>query len=330
MSTTRTLLKALAATGFVTALVATTSTASAHVDGRGLALASTYAVDGQQVFPEGVAYDGKNLYTASVTDGTVYRGPVKGKTLKPFLPGGEDGRTITAGLTVVGNRLIVVGANTGLVWVYDTRSGDLVAKFSAPAGLPTPAFLNDVTVARDGTAYVTDSFSPVIYKIDRNEIRGTSQDFDGVLDVAFDISAATPAPPGGFNGNGIVSTPDGRGLLVMFTTTGVLYRVDLSTGAVDPVDLGGKKLTNGDGIVRDGNDIYAIRNFDNLISPVHVTRSGRSGVAGPDFTYPGADTPTTGVLVGDQMVVVNSQFDTYFQGAPLTSDVFTLSTVNLP
>jgi sugar lactone lactonase YvrE len=330
MFRTRSLLAAVAASALATAVAAIPSSASAQNDSRDRHRVGTYAIDGKQVFPEGVAYDGKYLYTASVTDGTVYRGPVKGKTLKPFLPGGQDGRTITAGLTVVGHRLIVVGANTGLVWVYDTRSGHLVAKFSAPSGLSTPAFLNDVTVAHDGTAYITDSFSPVIYKIDKNEIRGTSKDSDGLLEVAFDISAATPAPPGGFNGNGIVTTPDGRGLLVIFTTTGVLYRVDLRTGAVAPVNLGGKKLTNGDGIVRDGKDLYFIRNFDNLISPVRVTSSGHSGIAGSDFTYAGADTPTTAVLVGDQLVVVNSQFDTYFQGAPLTSEVFTLSRISIP
>ncbi len=327
MPSTRLLLAALAATA-----IAAATTAPAIADDRGgrdRGLQPTYTIDGQDVFPEGVAFDGRNLYTSSVADGTVYRGSIRSTTLTPFLPGGADGRTAATGMTVTGDRLIVTGANTGRAWVYSTRTGELIAAFEVPDNAPGSTFVNDVTVTRDGTAYLTDSFRAVIYKIDAKEIRGNRADADGLLDVAFDTSVA-PLIPGGFNANGIATTPDGRGLLVVYSAAGALYRVDLRTGSVAQVDLGGVPVPSGDGLVRDGKTLYVIQNFLNTILPIDLSNSGRRGVVGTGFSYDGADIPTTGVLVHDQLVVTNSQFDTLFGGAPLTSEIFSLSTVDLP
>jgi hypothetical protein len=40
-----------------------------------------------------VAADSHYVYTGSIDDGTIYRGRPGAKTLEPFLPGGQDGRT---------------------------------------------------------------------------------------------------------------------------------------------------------------------------------------------------------------------------------------------
>lgn len=281
------------------------------------------------MFPEGVAFDGRNLYASSKADGTIYRGAIRSTTLSPFLPGGEDGRTTATGMTVTRDRLIIAGAETGRAWVYSTRTGDLVAQFEVPDNAPGTSFVNDVTVTRDGTAYLTDSLRSVLYKIDASEIRGARTDGDGLLDIGFDTSAAPLSAPG-FNANGIATTPDGRGLLVVYSDAGAVYRVGLRSGEVTQVDLGGVALPGGDGLVRDGRTLYVIQNFANTIVPVDLSNSGRSGVVGTGFSYDAADVPTTGVLVRDQLVVTNSQFDTLFAGAPLSSPVFTLSTVDLP
>ncbi|WP_234534685.1 hypothetical protein [Streptomyces shenzhenensis] len=80
--------------------------------------ACTITVDGANAFPESIAADNHHVYTASIDDGTVYRGRLGAKALAPFLPGGQDGRTQAAGIKITGNRLLVAGAFTGRFFVY--------------------------------------------------------------------------------------------------------------------------------------------------------------------------------------------------------------------
>ncbi len=327
MSRTRNLLVTVALGAASALALGLASPAIAHDRSRDLP--TSYTLDGQLVFPEGIASDGRNLYVSAKSDGTIYSGSLTSTTLVPFLAAGQDGRTTATGLTVTRDRLIVAGAETGQAWVYDLRSGELVARFVVPSNTPGTTFVNDVVVAKDGTAYLTDSFRASIYKIDPAEIRGTRTDSDGVLEVAFDTSAAS-LTPGGFNANGIVTTPDGRGLLVVYSDAGIVYRVDLRTGAVVPVDLGGATVVNGDGLVRDGKTVYVVQNFDNLVTPIRLGDGGRRGVVGTGVTYDGADVPTTAVLVRGDLFVVNSQFDSFFGGAPLTSETFTVSRIDAP
>ncbi len=53
--------------------------------------------------------------------------------------------------------------------------------------------------------------------------------------------------PGFLEANGIVVTPDGRYLLVVHFSDGILFRVRLSDKQVSEVDLGGYRLISGDG-----------------------------------------------------------------------------------
>src|SRR5438105_4952933 len=67
----------------------------------------TYAIPGDKVFPEGVAYDAasKAFYVGSTTDGQIFRGRIDGPAAVGFLPGGRDGRTTATGMKVAGRRL---------------------------------------------------------------------------------------------------------------------------------------------------------------------------------------------------------------------------------
>ncbi len=96
-----------------------------------------------------VAADHHYVYTASIADGTVYRGRLGAKTLEPFLPGGQEGRTQAAGIKTTGNRLLVAGAFTGRFFVY-TNTGKLVSSYTVPHA-STPTLVNDETVAPTGT-----------------------------------------------------------------------------------------------------------------------------------------------------------------------------------
>ena len=62
------------------------------------------------------------------------------------------------------------------------------------------------------------------------------------------------------NANGIVQTPNRRALLVINSTTGVLFRVNPQNGWAKKVNLGGTSLTAGDGLLVRGRTLYIVRN----------------------------------------------------------------------
>jgi hypothetical protein len=87
----------------------------------------------------------------SVKEGTIYKGKIGRPALEVFSPAGADGRTIATGMFFAGDRLVEAGRQTGLIFVYNTKSGRLISKLDN--GLRTgQTFLNDTTFAPDGSA----------------------------------------------------------------------------------------------------------------------------------------------------------------------------------
>jgi Cu-Zn family superoxide dismutase len=113
----------------------------------------------------------------------------------------------------------------------------------------------------------------------------------------------------GFNLNGIGSSEDGRYLVSVQANTGELYRIDPRTKQVSLIDTGGVDLTNGDGILLDGQTLYVVRNRQELIVPVELSADFSSGVAGETFTDESFLFPTTIAKAGDHLLAVNGQFD---------------------
>lgn len=284
-----------------------------------------YVIDGRDVFPEGIAADRRFVYVTSKADGTVYRGAVDGTRLQPFLRGGDDGRTTATGIASAGGRLLVAGAETGRLFVHDARTGDLVVAYTVPDP-ERASFVNDVVVAPDGDAYVTDSQRPVVYRIPAEEWAGQPTADARTLEPAIQLPPETYGE--GFNANGITATRDGRALIVVYSNSGALYRVDLGSGAVTEVALD-RPLVNGDGLVLRGRTLYAARNFDNLVVRLWLSSDGTRATTVAERTYPGADVPTTLAVSRGRLLAVNSQFDTFFSGAPLTSETFTVSSLPL-
>jgi Cu-Zn family superoxide dismutase len=276
------------------------------------------------VYPEGIAYDQRTgtVYVTSTTDGTVFRGDVRGDALAPFLAGGADGRTTAIGVAVDERRqrLFVAGGATGRVFVYDARTGALLAVLQAAAG---DTFINDVAVAPDGTAYVTDSRRPVIYRVVEDGAGGFR------LGAPIDLAGTAVVYGAGFNLNGIEVTPDGRYLFTVQSNTGKLFRVDTRTGAVAEVDLGGETLRAGDGLLLRGATLYAVQNQLGVIAEVRLAGFGPGAPTGrvvarrgdPSFRF-----PTTVEEARGRLLVVNSQFDR--RGAPGGPELpFTVSVV---
>ena len=260
--------------------------------------------DGWQ--PEGITTDRRSLFVGSLAGGGIWQANPRtgdGDILEP----GVTGR-VGVGIDYDRRRdlLWVAGGPTGQVRAHDADTGDVVATYDFAAPDPDkPRFLNDLTVTRRGV-FVTDSM------------------YQELMVVPLDRDADMPLPPAsaamtltltgdlefveGFNLNGIVRF-EGK-LLAIQSNTGELFRINPRTGDTDEVDLHGKTLVNGDGLERDEDILYVVRNEDHMISVVELDDGdgdpeGRvvANLRSDDF-----DVPTTVALTRDSLWVVNARF----------------------
>ncbi len=305
-------------------LVLAVLAASTGPAGAGGGRPSEYTIPGDRVFPEGIATErgGRAFYVGSTTDGTIFRGDVREPALVPLAPPGADGRTTAVGLKVDRRgRLFVAGGATGKVFVVSTRDGSTLHVLDTDR--QDVGFLNDIALTRDA-AYVTDSQRPFLYRA----ALGRRGEPTGAIEPWLDFTGTPLAYVQGFNANGIVPARRGRFLLVIQSNTGKLFRIDTRTKEVVEVDLGGAALTNGDGLLLRGRTLYVVRNRQELIVPVRLTRDLSRGTVGNAVTSEALRYPTTIASDGRRLLVVNAQFDRRAPG--LTPELpFTVSALEL-
>lgn len=267
--------------------------------------AQIYTLPGEAVYPEGVAYDPStgDFYVGSTQSGTVYRGNVRDGPgeLEVFLPGGTNGRTSVTGMKVdTYGRLFIAGRNTGRAFVYDTASGELIKALTTPPSNNT--LINDVTVTEDA-AYFTDSFRPVLFRVPL-----TPEDV-GEMEAWLNLRETIVPHGNGFNLNGVAATADGRDLLTVHFDTGRLYRVNIRTKEVIEVDLGGTRLTTGDGLWLENTTLYVVRENPASVVTVELSADLASGLPTATLTHPSFSLPTTLAKYGERLLIVNSQLD---------------------
>jgi outer membrane protein assembly factor BamB len=252
--------------------------------------------DGYQ--PEGIAAGkGKSVYVGSIPTGRVLEIDTKTGASRESVPARDGHAAIGLKYDKRENRLFVSGGPTGKAFVYDAGSGAELAAFQLTAA-GEPAFINDVVLTRSA-AYFTDSQQPVIYAVKR------------------DLSAVTPIAltgfpmTAGFNLNGIEAARNGRVLLAIQSSEGVLWRIDPATGSHAAVDLQGAELTNGDGLLLISNrTLLVVQNFSNQIAVVRLDRDFRSGRVVRTITHPDFDVPTTVARKRGSLYLPNARFRT--------------------
>ena len=248
--------------------------------------------------PEGIAAGkGKSIFVGSIPTGRVLEIDTKTGASREAVPARGEHAAIGLKYDKREDRLFVSGGPTGKAFVYGASSGAELAAFQlTAAGQPT--FINDVVLTRDA-AYFTDSLQPVIYAVKR------------------DLSAVTPIALTGFpmtagnNLNGIEAARNGRVLLAIQTSEGVLWRIDPATGSHLAVDLHGAELTNGDGLLLISNrTLLVVQNFLNQIAVVKLDEDFRSGRVVRTITHPEFDVPTTVARKRGSLYLPNARFRT--------------------
>ncbi|MBA3565078.1 MAG: hypothetical protein H0W33_13950 [Gammaproteobacteria bacterium] len=260
-------------------------------------------------YPEGIALDkdGTAFYTASAESGAVIRIEVASGNARTIVPRavlieGEAAFPGFLGLKLdEANRLWIAGGRTGAMLVVDTRSGDVIQRFkSYRAG----SLINDVALVR-GSAYFTDSLNAVLWRV-RSEGKQVEE-----LEPWLELDSTPIQYAEGVNLNGIVATADGRDLIVVQMNKGLLFRINIESKQITPIDVGGAALSGGDGLVLDKNLLYVVRQPEAEIVTLELSQDHSTGNVLSRFKNAALMWPATAAKAGDRLLVVNSQFNRY-------------------
>lgn len=199
------------------------------------------------------------------------------------------------------------------VVVYNASSGALVAEIIFGDDMA----INDVLVTRSGV-YCTDSLNAILFKVilDEGGRIPSPPVVEAIEMPGFEIIASD------FNANGIVGSFDGKKLVVVNMSTGVLYLVDTESGAADPIDIQGDEqlFDFGDGLYLEGSTLYILQNFLDKIAVVQLSGDLTEGAFVKNI--PGNADPnplniaTTLIGLGNYLYAINTHFVELIFGNP--------------
>jgi sugar lactone lactonase YvrE len=277
--------------------------------------ASALTVRKPAIYPETIAYDphSDTFLLGSFREGAVYRVAADGSAERLI----DDARLCSVlgiALDVPRGRLWLVSSDLGastkpcvagpkraaLVAVYDLATGAPLQYVDIATLAVGPHLLNGIALDADGNAYVSDSFSPNLYKVDaqgRASLFLQSERFAGE----------------GINLNGMVVHPDGY-LLLVKKSDGALFKVPLGDPARFSEVRLEKPLVAADGLTLIGKrDLLVIANQTPQQSAnaayALLSDDGWSSAKLRGTQKLGDSYPTTAVQKGDQVYVLASQLN---------------------
>lgn len=211
-------------------------------------------------YPEGLTYSPvlNRFLVTSITQGKVGTVDKDGNYSDLF----TDAQLISSiGIKEFNGKLYVCNGDQGVsskstaatrlktagLFVYNLATNQVERRTDLAALLPNNQhFANDVAITPQGIAYVTDSFSPVVYRVAAD---GTGSIL--VNDPLFAVSA------GQFGLNGIVYHQDNF-LIVAKAGEGKLFKINLANNNAITQVTGFPALTGADGMTLFGNDLYVV------------------------------------------------------------------------
>ncbi|RZK98519.1 MAG: hypothetical protein EOO62_26435 [Hymenobacter sp.] len=247
--------------------------------------------------PEGIQYDeaNKRFIVSSRTQGRI--GTVRDDSTYTQLA--DDPRlvsTIGLNLDATRQRLLAAVSDAGVnttrstattlrklaaLAIFNPSTGALLSYVDLGALRPSLAhFANDIAVDSQGNAYITDSLSPIIYKVDAQ----------GVATVFLENSQLSGGTAFGLNG--IVYHPDGY-LLVAKSNDGTLFKVPVANPSSFTTVALTQSLVGADGmLLLDPNTLLVVAGSQNTVYRMVSSNGwGSAGATGSFAT--GAVSATT-------------------------------------
>lgn len=216
---------------------------------KGAALPETISFTKAALYPEGVEYDakGRRFLVTSLREGIIGAVTDDG-VYKPFIQDANFVSAIGIRVDAARDRVLVCNSDPGAsvhtkpetqgklagLGIFRLSTGALIKYLDLGALAAGGHFCNDIALDSAGNAYVTDSFSPIIYRVDVNNNASVflnNQRFVGE----------------GFNLNGIV-VKDGY-LLVAKDNDGLLFKVPLDKPEAFTQVKTGQTFVGADGLL---------------------------------------------------------------------------------
>jgi hypothetical protein len=171
--------------------------------------------------------------------------------------------------------------------------------------------------------YFTDSINPNLWKLPLE--KGGRLPSTPVVDVipmpGFEMVADD------FNANGLVGDFDGKQLVIVNISTGVLYRVDTASGEASPLEIEGAEqlFPYGDGLYLNGRTLYIMQNFFDKIAVVQLSGDLSRGEFIKNIPGDGEPNPlkiaTTIIGFGNSLYAINTNFFDWASGEELPADI---------
>jgi sugar lactone lactonase YvrE len=282
------------------------------------------------VYPEGIAHNAKTgeFFVSSMRKGTIGVVKADGK----YREFAKDALLISSvGMHVDAERgrLLVCVSDPGVSLKTSPKTQKKIARLMAfdlksgkrknsvdlnPLGGEGEHFCNDIAIDAEGNAYVTDSFSPVIYRVDASfkpSVLAKDDRFKGT----------------GFGLNGLVHHKDGF-LIVTNSSEGTLWKVSEKDPAkVDEIKLS-EKLPNADGLVMtEAGDLVVVQNDNARVVRVRSTDGWKTAKVDKTVTTE-KSFPTTAVEVDGKIYVNLSHLNELFADAKKAkTETFTLTEI---
>jgi sugar lactone lactonase YvrE len=196
---------------------------------------------------------------------------------------------------------------------YDLYTGK--RKFIADLGVLNKDggnFANDITIDNEGNLYVTNSASPIIYKI--------TQTGEASIFATSEMWRAD-----GFNLNGIVFHKDGY-LIAAQSNTGVLYKINLLNPTII-TKIKTAPILGADGLVlANSNELLVISNSAQKVVRLMLDDKSENatvnGEVATKLTF-----PTTGVFLKNKYYVLNAKLNEIFDPKAVKTSNFLLQQI---
>jgi sugar lactone lactonase YvrE len=273
------------------------------------------------LYPEGLVYDKirNRFLVSSLTEGAIYAVKDDG-TYTIFAIDNQLISTIGMCIDESRNRVLVAISDPGFstktntatqaklaaIAMYDLTTGQKIryVNLGSLSTLPNH-FANDITVDGQGNAYVTDSFSGIIYKVD----------LAGVATI-FVENALLAAPAGSFGLNGIVYHPNGY-LIISKSDNGKLFKVTMgNTPSVSEI-TNTTVFSGADGLSLDNNNTLIIACNSTLNTVFKITTSNDWSTGSTSGTFVTGDVfPTTLATRDNNKYVLYGYLGSLFGGQP--------------
>lgn len=282
------------------------------------------------LYPEGLEFDEKsNLFlVTSLKEGMVGKVSMDGK-YTPFIKDNDLISAIGIRIDSANNRILVCNSDPGAsvktkkesqrkiagLGIYDLSTGKKL-KYIDLAKLAKDGnhFANDIALDDKGNIYVTNSFSPIIYKIgkgDKPEILINHERFKGQS----------------FNFNGLVFESKTNSLIVAKSNEGILFKFPLS----DPTkftEVKTDKLVGADGLLWGENGkLIVIQNASGKVVELESSDNWTTAKETGSFVT-GSVFPTTGIKTKNGIFVLYAMLHRLFdQTTKHTVNKFTIQEV---